>query len=112
MAPPREPVSVDAALPAYKDGDCWVLNVTDIIPAPTSLHDVPWRECSTITVNLSPRYDSPDPSLAPMLDMSHAHPYMMAIINRSITVSATLRTILQEDINTGTMAIKVVFGEC
>ena len=79
---------------------------------PESLRDVPWRECSTVTIKLSPRYDSPDPSIAPMLDMSHAYPYMTAITTRAIAISDTLGTILQEDISTGTMAVKVVFEEC
>ena len=77
-----------------------------------SVVDFPWRECSTITVEISPRYDSPDPACAPMLDFNHVYNYMSGIIHRVTTVSAILKGALQEDINQGAMAVKVIFGEC
>ena len=115
--PPTHPASSQAQAqpsgpPAHKEGDCWILPLKDRIPDPTSLVDFPWRECSTIAIHISPRYDSPDPSQAPMLDLNHAEPYMKAVTNRAVSVSAVLKEVLQEDINAGTMAIKVVFGEC
>jgi len=44
-----------------------------------------------VEVNISPKYDSPDPEHAPMLDLTHAQSYMIAITAKAASISAKLK---------------------
>ena len=65
-----------------------------------------------VAIHIFPQYDSPDPERAPMIDLTHGQSFMIAITSRAAAVCAVLKNLLQDDVNAGTMAVKVVFGEC
>jgi len=75
----------------YKNGDCWVLHIKDDFPTVDTLDHIPWQQCSMVEVNISPKYDSPDPEHAPMLDLTHAQSYMIAITAKAASISAKLK---------------------
>ncbi|EXJ59838.1 hypothetical protein A1O7_03985 [Cladophialophora yegresii CBS 114405] len=102
--PPMEP-------PAYKRGDCWILNISDVKPDLASFIGFPWHQCSTITIYVGPRYETPDRDRAPFIGLNQAAGYLRAVSKRALAACIILRNELTAEINAGTMAIKVVFAE-
>ncbi|ETI27049.1 hypothetical protein G647_10148 [Cladophialophora carrionii CBS 160.54] len=103
--PPEEP-------PAYKEGDSWILHISDVKPDLASFIGFPWHECSTITIYIAPPYDTPDPARAPFIALNQAAAYLKAVSKRALAACVILKDKLENEINAGTMAIKVVFAEC
>jgi hypothetical protein len=95
-----------------RDGDSWILRITEKSPSPMVIMGWPWRECSTITIEIHPHCDTPDPIRAPFVDLGHAYTRMSRISNRVIQLCSILKRQIQPEIAAGTMAIKVIFGEC
>ena len=98
----------------FKRGCCWVLPVDDTIPTVATLEEIPWKECSTVSIHIRPSYyDSPDPQRGPpMINLDRGEPLMAAVTSRVAIACSFLKALLQEDINAGTMAVQVVFEEC
>jgi hypothetical protein len=103
--PPEEP-------PAYKEGDSWILRISDVKPDLASFIGFPWQECSTITVYITPPCATPDPAGAPFIALNQAALYLKAVSKRALAACVILKDKLENEINAGTMAIKVVFAEC
>ncbi|KIY02706.1 uncharacterized protein Z520_01171 [Fonsecaea multimorphosa CBS 102226] len=62
---PLEPIASDAVL--IKEGNCWILYITDKSPNPDSIPDLQWEQCSNISVRINPLPDSPPGSEYPMI---------------------------------------------
>ncbi|OAP58726.1 hypothetical protein AYL99_07816 [Fonsecaea erecta] len=107
---PSETVAAEPVL--IREGNSWVLYITDKSPNPEPVPDLQWEQCSTIIVRINPLPDSPTGSANPMVDFNHAPTCMTSLVSRVEQVSASMKSKLQDDINAGQKTVQVVFGEC